>query len=175
MKNKIIISFIICFMLLIVTGCDKKDSRSEINSNSIDNSLYQTTGFETYKCTRDAEGQSNEKIKIKYELYYDKNTKNLEVLKSYEKIESSDSDILKQYSDAYKKIYKVYDGLKYYDNKITTTSNSVTSITYINYGKININKLMNIEGTKDNVKVTNGKVKVNDWKSFAKKYGTTCE
>ena len=65
--------------------------------------------------------------------------------------------------------------LDYYDHEIKEGSNSITSITYINYGKINMDRLMDIEGTEDNVKVTDGKVKLDDWISFAKKYGTQCE
>ena len=34
---------------------------------------------------------------------------------------------------------------------------------------------MEIEGEEDNVKVTNGKIKLTDWKTFAKKFGATCE
>ena len=38
-----------------------------------------------------------------------------------------------------------------------------------------MDKLMKIEGSEDNVKVTDGKIKLNDWKSFAKKYWTECQ
>ena len=33
---------------------------------------------------------------------------------------------------------------------------------------------MKIEGTEDNVKVVDGKIKLDDWKEFARKYGTEC-
>ena len=51
---------------------------------------------------------------------------------------------------------------------------SIISDTIINYAKIDIKKLLEIEGEEDNV-VKDGKVKLADWLSFAEKYGVTCE
>ena len=161
-------------LLLFVCACSKVDSRSNIIADNIDTSKYDTSKYSYVTCTRDTTTTNGEDVVIKYEAYYDKN-KYLQVLKSYEKVISSDSSILKQYKDAYTTIYQAYKNLDYYDNEIDTNSNSVTSITYINYGKIDMDKLMEIEGTTDNVKVNNGKIKLSDWKSFAKKYGTVCK
>ena len=72
-------------------------------------------------------------------------------------------------------MYSAYDNLEYYDNTVTRDNDSVKSVTYINYGKVDMDKLMDIEGTEDNVEVTDGKIKIEDWKSFAKKYGTVCD
>lgn len=170
--KKIILS-LVC-LLVLVTGCSNDDKRSSIKSNNIDQSKYKTTGYKYVKCNRATETNNGETVTVKYEVFYD-NDKNVQVLKSYEKVESDDSSILTQYQNAYKNIYAAYDGLDYYDNTITNDSKSVTSITYINYGKINIDKLMDIEGSEDNVTVTNGKIKLSDWKNFAKKYGTVCK
>lgn len=38
-----------------------------------------------------------------------------------------------------------------------------------------MDQLLDIEGKEDNVEVTDGKIKLKDWKSFAKKYGTVCD
>ena len=93
---------------------------------------------------------------------------------SLEKVISTAQEDLDEYETAYQKIYKNYEGLKYYDNKITRTENSVTSDTTINYEKINIEKLIEIEGEEDNV-IENGKVKLKSWLDFAEKFGTNCE
>ena len=69
---------------------------------------------------------------------------------------------------------KQYEGLKYYDNIVTRTDNSIISDTTINYAKIDIDKLLEIEGEEDNV-IENGKVKLSTWLNFAKKFGVTCE
>lgn len=172
MNNKIFLGLLI--ILFLVTGCGTTTNQGDIKAFSIDEKKYDTSNFNYITCTRDTETEDDSEVEIKYELYYD-DENYLEVLKSYEKVTSSNSDILKQYQDAYKNIYSVYDGLDYYDHEIKEGSNSITSITYINYGKINMDRLMDIEGTEDNVKVTDGKVKLDDWISFAKKYGTQCE
>ena len=173
-KMKRIKMILLPLFLLIVCGCSSVDERSSIVADNIDQSKYETSKFSYTTCTRDTTTTNGEDVTIKYEAYYDKN-KYLQVLKTYEKVISSDSSILKQYKNAYSTIYSAYKNLDYYDNEIHTNNNSVTSITYINYGKIDMDKLMDIEGTTDNVKVTNGKIKLSDWKNFARKYGTVCK
>lgn len=160
--KKISILIFICFIFL--TGC----SNSELDSD------YNTEGLSHITCKRDAVSEEeNTKVNISYDIYY--KGEYLEILKSKEEIISSSEEILNSYEDAYKKVFSVYDNLKYYSNEIKRDSESVISTTYINYSKIDIDKLMEIEGTSDNVKVVDGKIKVSDWKEFAKKYGTVCE
>ena len=94
-------------LLLIVCACSRVDSRSSIIADNIDSSKYDTSKYSYVTCTRDTTTTNGEDVVIKYEVYYDKN-KYLQVLKSYEKVISSDSSILNQYNDAYNKIYKAY-------------------------------------------------------------------
>ena len=61
-----------------------------------------------------------------------------------------------------------------FKNTVTKTNNSVTSDTVINYGKIDTDKLLAIEGEEDNV-IKDGKVKLDDWLDFAEQFGTKCE
>ena len=79
-----------------------------------------------------------------------------------------------KYEEAYKSIYKAYENIDYYDNEVLRADNKVTSTTVIYYGKVDMNKILEIEGEEDNVKVENGKIKLSDWKKFAKEYGTKC-
>ena len=58
--------------------------------------------------------------------------------------------------------------------KVIRDDNSVTSNITINYDKIDIDQLLNIEGSKDNI-VEDGKAKVDKWMSLAKKFGTKCK
>ena len=44
----------------------------------------------------------------------------------------------------------------------------------INYDKVDVRKILSIEGEKDNI-FENNKAKVEKWKSLAKKFGTKCE
>ena len=91
-----------------------------------------------------------------------------------EKVTSGDQSRLEEYEVAYKNISSHYEGLEYYNTSIIRDSNSVTNNTIINYEKIDIDKLLEIEGEEDNV-VENGKVKLSTWLGFAEKFGTTCE
>ena len=43
----------------------------------------------------------------------------------------------------------------------------------INYDKVDINKIISIEGDKDNI-FEDGQAKVKKWKKLAKKVGTEC-
>lgn len=151
--------------ILVLVGCS--------NSNELEKN-YNTRGYEHISCKRDAE-DSNEgtTVDIRYDIYY--KGEYLKILKSEEKITSSNQEILDNYEKAYKNVYSAYDNLEYYDNTVTRDSNLVKSVTYINYGKIDMDQLLDIEGKEDNVEVTDGKIKLEDWKSFAKKYGTVCD
>lgn len=170
-KKRFIIFF---FLLLCLTGCNTNNSKGNIKTNDIDEKNYNTKDYNYITCIRNTETQDDSKVDINYEIYYNED-KFVEIIKSIEKVTSSDKSILNEYKNAYKDIYSVYDGLKYYDHVIKEEDNSITSITYINYGKIDIDKLMEIEGYEDNVTVTDGKIKLEDWKTFARKYGTECK
>ena len=167
MKKRSKLLFII-ISLLLVTGCG-----TDADKNSVQDK-YDVSSLNHSTCTRDAyTDDSNTTVEINYDLYSDDDGY-LIILESKEEITSTNTDLLDQYEEAYTNIYKVYDGIDYYDNEVLRTSNKVTSTTTINYGKIDMDKIMKIEGEEDNVKVENGKIKLSDWKSFAKTYGTTC-
>ena len=164
-KNSIAV--LVFTLILFLTGCD---SSNDTNLGT----KYSTDGLNHITCSRDAEASDeNTDVEIKYDLYYDDNDY-LKVLKSVEKITSSNGEVINKYKEAYEKVYSVYNDIDYYDNNIVVQDNTITSTTSINYGKIDMDKLLEIEGKEDNVKVENGKIKLSDWKSFAKKYGTTC-
>lgn len=164
-KNKIII-LLICILLL--TGCNSSKETEDIDN------LYDVTGLSHTTCTRDASVEdSDTTVDIKIDLYSDE-AGYLQILKSKEMITSSSNDTLTQYEEAYKSIYKAYANIDYYDNEVLRTDNKVTSTTVIHYGKVDMDKILEIEGEEDNVKVENGKIKLSDWKKFAKEYGTKC-
>ena len=60
------------------------------------------------------------------------------------------------------------------DTEVIRGDTSVTRKTTINYDKINIKDLLDIEGEEDNI-IENGEAKVEKWISLAKKFGTKCE
>lgn len=156
MMKKILRSSILLVMVLLLAGCG---SNSSVSSDGVK------------KCTRTGE-VTNGSSEMNYEVYY--KGEDVVLLHSTEKIISDSSSVLDTYEEAYKNIFKQYEGLEYYDNKITRNSNSVTNEITINYEKIDMGKLLDIEGEENNV-IENGKVKLETWLSFAKQYGVTCE
>ena len=153
---KILRSSIVLVMVLLLAGCG---SNSSVSSDGVK------------KCTRTGT-VTNGSTEMNYEVYY--KGEYVVLLHSTEKIISDSSSVLDTYEEAYKNIFKQYEGLEYYDNKVTRSSNSVTNEITINYEKIDMGKLLDIEGEENNV-IENGKVKLDTWLSFAKKYGVTCE
>lgn len=157
--QKISLIIILLLTAVLITGCGKRNTKV---------SLYSGKGM--LKCSRDGVLDGGT-AKFSYEVSYKDGY--VTKLHSIEEITSDDSNIIDTYEDAYKKIFTSYENLKYYDNIITRKDNTVTSDTTINYAKIDIDRLLEIEGSEDNV-IEDGKVKVVTWKKFAEKFGTTC-
>lgn len=170
MKSKVGYTLVLLLTTLLITGCSYKKEVKDPSSN------YNIDGYTHTTCKRDAviEDNYSTSININFDLYSDQEGY-LKILKSKEEIISSNQDLLNEYEQAYRKIYKAYDEVKYYDNKVERNDNRLTSTTTINYGLVDMDKIMEIEGTEDNVEVHDGKIKVSDWKKFAKKYGTVCK
>ena len=122
-------------------------------------------------CTREGNIDDGE-VKLTYDLYYE--GEDLILLHATEEVITEDSSVLDEYENAYKSIRENYLGLNYYDTAVVRTNDSVTNDTIINYGKIDINKLLEIEGEEDNI-IVNGKAKVDSWLELAEQFGTECE
>ena len=171
-KNRIILLTILA--LLLITGCNNKteNTTSATASGNSDTTVENSEDTKVVNCTREATAKDNIEASFNYQIYYKGDY--ITLLHATEKVTSVDSNNLDTYENAYKNIKKRYNGLKYYDTKITRDDTSVTNDTTINYEKIDTNKLLEIEGSEDNV-IENGKVKLETWMKFAKKLGVTCD
>ena len=171
-RNSLLIIFICC---LFITGCGSKDVESEntpvVNKVSIMDSIEDGESGKL-RCSREAFANEGIDVELTNEIEYKNGY--ITMLYSVDKITSSSQSDLDTYEDAYKKIAKNYEGLKYYDITITRSSNSVTNDVVINYEKIDTKKLLDIEGEEDNV-IVNGKVALETWVGFAEQFGTVCE
>lgn len=153
--------------IIFITGCNSENYKKD--------NEYDMSELNHVSCTRDAYVDDEDTtVDIDINIYYD-DEGYIKIFNSKEEIKSNSSEVLDEYEQAYKNIYKEYESIKYYDNIVTRDNNKVTSTTIINYGKVDMDKIMEIEGKEDNVKVVDGKIKISDWKDFAKKYGTTCK
>lgn len=157
---------IVLFLVILLCGCESKDNEVIINNKPIN-----TSKMEHKHCTREATLDGGE-VKLEYDIYYTGDVLNL--LISKEKIISSSEDILNTYEEAYKKIHLNYEELENYDTSVVRGDTTVLSTISINYDKVDIDRLIKIEGEEDNI--FEGKIpKVDKWLSLAKKFGTTCE
>lgn len=167
MNKKIFILILVCTIFL--TACSSKKEQTKVVSNK---EVINTSSMKHKKCTRTGNAGTGIDVSLNYDLYYTGDI--LNILHSEEKVVATNESDLDTYEEAYKKIYKNYEGLKYYDAKVERGDTSVTSDLTINYDKIDIDALLSIEGEEDNI-IENGKAKVDKWITLAKKFGTKCE
>lgn len=164
--KKISVILIITISILFITGCNENN---KVISNGTNVS---TANMEHKHCTRSGTGDAGITTELSYELYYTGDK--LNILSSTEKVIANKETDLDKYQQAYETINSYYKGLKYYDTEVIRGDTSVTRKTTINYDKINIKDLLDIEGEEDNI-IENGEAKVEKWISLAKKFGTKCE
>jgi len=144
-----------CIMLFL-TGCDNFSSYKVVN------------------CTRKVSMSDNKtSVELKYEIYYDDEYVKRTV--STERIISSDANVLKEYKNSYEKAFEKYEDIDYYDNKITVSSDTVTSKTVIDYTRVDTDQILTIEGDIGNIYTDDGKVKLKTLLDLYKKYGSQCD
>ena len=164
--KKISVILIITISIFFITGCNENN---KVISNGTN---VNTANMEHKHCTRAGTGDAGITTELSYELYYTGDK--LNILSSTEKVIANKETDLDKYQQAYETINSYYKGLKYYDTEVIRGDTSVTRKTTINYDKINIKDLLDIEGEEDNI-IENGEAKVEKWISLAKKFGTKCE
>ena len=166
-KLKTISSILVLLVVvLLITGCDDNNNKVISNGKKVN-----TSKMEHKHCTGDGTMENGE-VTLEYDIYY--TDERLNIVKSVTTIKSDSSSVLDTYEKAYKDIHKYYEGLEYYDTSVVRGDTTVTSTITINYDKIDIDELIDIEGEEDNIferKVP----KVEKWLSLAKKFGTKCE
>ena len=172
LKKMINIVLILVITFSFVTGCDlKKDNNKNNDDNKKVSSIDDLSVSEgTLHCTR--------KVSIdggngSFNYYISYKGDDLTYLKSEESVESDDETLLDTYQDSYESIDSYYEGLKYYDTNIIRTSKAITYRIEIDYTKIDIRKLIEIEGEEDNIFEDN-KPKLSKYFDLAKKLGITC-
>lgn len=164
--KKLSISICLLLVCILLCGCESKKEEIIINNKSIN-----TASMEHKHCVREATADDAE-VKLEYDIYYTGDILNL--LISKEKIISSSDEVLNIYEEAYKSIHSHYEELEYYDTSVDRGDTTVLSTISINYDKVNIDKLIEIEGEEENI-FENKIPKVSKWLDLSKKFGTTCE
>ncbi len=162
--KKISISLLIIFVIVFTAGCGKDSFEEKMKKKDNEKVLH---------CTRKVSNEENFNANIKYSIYYDGDYVTKTV--SIEKVTSNDEETLKQYKEAYERVFSNYKDIDYYDNKVEQNGSTVSSITVVDYTKVDVNKIIEIEGKEDNIFDEDGKVRKDTLVSFYKKYGVTCK
>ena len=165
MKMKKLLGFLLICMILLV-GCTKEEETIVIDGEEVN-----TKDMVHEHCTRQGTLEGGE-VSLNYDIYYTGDKLNL--IRSVEKVISSSDEILNGYENAYKSIHEHYKNIEYYEAEVIRGDTTVTSTILINYDKINIQELIDLEGEEDNI-FENKEPKVSLWKAFAEKLGTKCE
>jgi len=173
--KKILYLIILIIPILLLTGCDsdtqEKSNKPVIKTIESNGEEIKTKNMTQMYCTREASATGIE-VNIHYDIFYTDDK--LNIVHSVEQVISPDPSKLDTYEKAYKGIHEHYIGLEYYDTKVERNDTSVTSDITINYDKIDIDKLISIEGVEDNV-FENKVPKYSKWIALAKKFGVKCE
>lgn len=177
MKKLSSVILLVVITLFITTGCEENTNTSTTTGNTNNKVISNGEKVNTKKmkhkhCTRSATAGSNTEMILYYDVYY--TGEDINILFSHEELITNDTKMLDQYEDAYKKIANYYVGLEYYDQNVKRTSTSIINETTINYEKIDIKKLLDIEGEEDNI-VKDGKAKVDLYIDLLEQFGGKCE
>ena len=95
-------------------------------------------------------------------------------IRSDERITSSDNSILETYKKAFEETYAPFADVEYYDYSIKIDGNTLISTTDINYSKIDVEKVIEIDSS-SSLLIKNGKININDLKRTYESIGASCE
>jgi len=164
MRNKLLVALVIS--LFLICGCTNNKEIVEVNGEKVN-----TSKMGHKHCTRKATAGSGIDVSLSYDIYYTGNILNM--IQSEEKIMSANSESLDTYEEAYRGIHEHYKDLEYYDTSLVRTETTVTSTMTIDYDKIDVEKLIEIEGSSSIFE--NNVAQLDKWLELAKKVGTNCE
>lgn len=166
------IFLIIIFSFCLLTGCESKSNKQK--SSDFNNRVKSVEDISSKKgelvCSRNATVEGGEG-KFYYLIKY--KGENITSIYSEESITSDDESILKEYSDAYVSIDSNYKGIKNYFTEVKKENDTVIHIINIDYKKVNVKDIIEVEGEEDNIFEDN-KPKLSKYLSLIKKMGITC-
>lgn len=141
-------------VVIIATGCEKSSTAK------------------TVVCSRSI-NQGTVSLELKYTITYEE--KYVQQINSVEKITSEDSSVIESYKDLLETTYASYKEIDHYKNNITISGNTLTSTTDIDYTKIDVAKLIEIDSANSQLFNDDNKVELSTLKELYESMGTTCE
>ena len=137
-------------MFFIFTGCGSK---------SVMTCSYKST-------------ENNAKMDLSYTVKY--KGENVISVKSVEKVESDDSDIIHDYKIMVEDMYAPYSDLSNYTYNVVVEGNTLTSTTIINYDKINLDDMIMIDPNIQQL-IKGNKINIDLMKISYENLGLTCK
>lgn len=152
MKKKITFLLVTIIILISCTGCNPETGTMTCTMSS-----YPTTGIT---------------LKSIYKAEYKNNT--VKKLTSKDQVIVEEKEYLDTYEEKLTELYEPYKNLKYYKNEIKIKGKTLTSITTINYAKIDTEKLIQIEEGNGQL-IKKGKVDIEDLEEAYRQNGFNCK
>jgi len=154
-----------------------QESTDRINSKN--KKKLNDSGTGSLYCSRNGVAQGDLTVNMKYVVNYENNY--ITTYYSIEGVQIEDGkdseknqEYLTQYYDAYNSIKSNYDDIEDYTITVNKENNYVTMEIEIDYNKVDVSKIISIEGEEDNI-FENKKASVSKWLDLASSVGTECE
>ena len=144
-------------LLILVTGCGQGNT---------------TTKEEKMICTRTANLNGVE-MDLRYEVTYE--GENVNRVQTTEKVTTDSEDTLQQYKQQVENIYSNFDNIEHYNYKVEINGNTLTSTTDIDYTKIDIDELLAIDSSIQQLLNDNDKIDLDSITQVYESAGATCE
>ena len=140
-------------LLILVTGCGTEKEKKMI-------------------CTRTS-NMNGVKIDLRYEVTYQGN--NVNKVESTEKVESDSKETLNTYKEAVENLYSNFDNIENYKYNVIIEGYTLTSTVNIDYTKIDINELLEIDSSVQQLLNDNKKVDLDKITQVYESAGAVCE
>lgn len=140
-------------LLILVTGCG-------------------TAKEEKMVCTRTSTMNGME-MDLHYEVYYQGN--NVNKVKTIEKVTSDSEEVLKTLESQTKSIYSNFDDIEHYKYNVSINGNTLIGTTDINYQKIDMDQVLKIDSSIQNLLNDNNKVDLDKITQVYEQAGATCK
>ncbi len=148
-------------LLVLATGCGQ-----QTNYN------YTTNKEDQMICTRTANANGLE-MDFHYEVYYQGNDVNK--VQTTEKITSDSNELLQTYQQQIKSLYSNFDNIEHYNYDVKIEGNTLISTTDINYQKMNIDELVNVDSSIEQLLNDDRKIDLDKITQVYEQLGATCE
>lgn len=156
--KKIMILGVALLVLLMGCGQEKKTD-------------YKSMKEEKMVCKRTANMNGME-MDFHYEVYYQGN--NVNKVQTTEKITSSSAETLKNLESQIKALYSNFDNIENYKYQIIIDGDTLISTTDINYQKIDIDELLKIDSSIQQLLNDNKKIALDKITQVYEQTGATC-